>query len=98
GEACVVMVVGAPTAAVQRVTALLSSVTVPVCARRRPLTLAPVCRVMLVSARMFPTKVVVVPRVAELPTCQKALHAWPPLMTVTVEADPRSEERRVGKE
>jgi hypothetical protein len=36
---------------------------------------APVCAVMLVSAMTVPTNVVVVPSVAELPTCQKTLHA-----------------------
>ena len=52
---------------------LLSNVTEPVCARARPFKLAPVVRVMLVSARIFPTNVVVVPSVAELPTCQNTL-------------------------
>ena len=35
--------------------------------------LAPVFSVMLVSARMSPTNAVVVPSVAELPTCQNTL-------------------------
>src|SRR6185295_10454201 len=49
---------------------------------------APVCNVMLVSARIFPRKVVAVPNVAELPTRQNTLHAWPPLIKETVEPDP----------
>jgi len=38
---------------------------------------------MLVSARMFPANEVVVPSVAELPTCQKTLHWLPPLLITT---------------
>ena len=52
-------------------TVLESIVTAAVCARARPLSMiAPVSRVMLADARMLPSKAVVVPRVAELPTCQ----------------------------
>ena len=40
---------------------------------------------MLVSARMFPANVVVVPSVAELPTCQNTLQCEPPLITTTDE-------------
>jgi len=40
---------------------------------------------MLVSARILPTNEVVVPRVAELPTCQYALHGLAPLITATDE-------------
>src|SRR5688572_1433182 len=70
----------------QVLTVLLSSVTAPLRASTRPDVSAPVVRVMLVSARMSPAKFVLVPRVAELPTCQKTLsHALPPLMTVTDE-------------
>src|SRR5581483_5375157 len=64
-------------------TVLESIVTAPFCASARPERLAPVVSVMLVSARMVPTKVVPVPRVAELPTCQKTLQPLPPLMTRT---------------
>src|ERR1700719_1782856 len=50
---------------------LLFRVTAPLIANALPqVMLAPLFRVMLVSARMFPAKAVVVPRVAELPTCQ----------------------------
>jgi len=63
------------------VTMLLSSVTAPFRARTLPDTLAPLLRVMLASAKMFPTNLVVVPRVAELPTCQKTLHGLAPLIS-----------------
>jgi hypothetical protein len=46
------------------------SVTAPVCAKTRPSTLAPESSVTEAKARMVPTKEVVLPRVAELPTCQ----------------------------
>ena len=42
------------------------------------------CIVMLVSAITVPTKLVPVPRVAELPTCQYTLQAWAPPMSATV--------------
>jgi hypothetical protein len=58
---------------------LLSIVTAPPPpgaspARTLPSTFASVLRVMLVNARILPMNEVVVPRVAELPTCQKTLH------------------------
>jgi hypothetical protein len=40
---------------------------------------------MLVSAMMLPLNTVVVPRVAELPTCQKMLQSSAPLRTRTDE-------------
>src|ERR1017187_8318806 len=50
---------------------LLSNVTAPFLAKALPQPMvAPVFRVMLLSARIFPRNAVVVPRVAELPTCQ----------------------------
>jgi len=54
---------------------LESIVTAPFRARARPETLALVVIVMLVSARIFPMKLVLVPIVAELPTCQKTLQS-----------------------
>ena len=54
-------------------TLLVSIVTAPFRAKALPDTLAPVFRVMLVSARIFPANAVPVPRVAELPTCQNTL-------------------------
>ena len=62
-----------------------SSVTAPVRASARPDNVALVLRAMLVSARIFPMNVVPVLSVAELPTCQKMLHSWPPLMRITRE-------------
>ena len=44
---------------------------------------SPVCTVIDVRARMVPTKVELVLRVAELPTCQKTLQAWAPLARTT---------------
>ncbi len=64
------------------VTLLLSSVTVPFRARTLPFTFAPVFKVMLVSARTFPTNEVVVPTVAELPTCHHTPQAEAPLVSV----------------
>ena len=50
---------------------LVSIVTAPFLAKALPqVILAPVFRVMLVSARMFPSNLVPVPRVAEVPTTQ----------------------------
>ena len=49
---------------------LLSSVTAPLRASILPSTVAPVFSVIEVSARIVPAKLVVVPSVAELPTCQ----------------------------
>jgi hypothetical protein len=72
---------------VQLVMLLSSSVTAPLRANTRPMMSAPVFIVIEVSARMFPTKLVVVPRVAELPTCQKTLQAFAPLISSTWLAD-----------
>jgi hypothetical protein len=54
---------------------LSSIVTAPPSARTRPFTVAPVFSVIDVEARIDPAKLVVVPSVAELPTCQNTLHA-----------------------
>lgn len=67
---------------------LLSSVTSPLRARARPSIVALLVTAMEVSAMMVPLKDVFVPRVAELPTCQKTLHAWAPLMSATVLEEP----------
>src|SRR5438128_8398684 len=67
-------------------TLFVSIVTAPVRARARPIMFAPVFSVMLASARIFPTNVVVVPRDAELPICQKTLQGEPPLIMRTDEA------------
>ena len=57
---------------------LESRVTAPVCARARPFKLAPVCRLMDVRARIFPTNEVPVPSVAELTTRHHTLQGSPP--------------------
>ena len=62
---------------------LVSNVTAPLSANTLPSTLAPVVNVIDVKAKMFPTKIEPVPIVAELPTCQKTLQAWAPLMRLT---------------
>jgi hypothetical protein len=66
------------------VTVLVSIVTAPaVRASSLPCTVALVVAVVDAKLMMLPTKRVVVPRVAELPTCQKTLHAWAPLISLT---------------
>src|SRR6185312_381437 len=67
--------------------ALPASVTAPLRARALPATLAPVFVVMVVRATMLPSNDVVVPSVAELPTCQDTPQADPPLMTFTIEPE-----------
>ena len=67
------------------VTVLLSSVTAAFRARALPFTLALVFKVMLWSARIFPANEVVVPRVAELPTCHHTPQAEAPLVSVIEE-------------
>src|ERR1041385_8795658 len=62
---------------------LESTVTAAVWANTRPSTAAPVVTVTEAKARMLPLKTVVVPRVAELPTSQKTLAAWAPLIRST---------------
>jgi hypothetical protein len=63
---------------------LSSSVTAPFRASARPsISVAPVFIVIDASARMFPLKDVFVPNVAELPICQKTLHAWAPFLSST---------------
>jgi hypothetical protein len=60
-----------------------SRVTAPLRASARPWMVSPVCTVIDVRARMLPAKVEFVPSVAELPTCQKTLQAWAPLVRTT---------------
>jgi len=64
---------------------LVSKVTAPLRAYRLPLEVAEVVAVMDVNARMLPAKLVPVPKVAELPTCQKMLHALAPFVSTTLE-------------
>jgi hypothetical protein len=63
----------------EAVIVLLSIVTAPVCARARPFKVAPLFRVMLVRARIFPMNEVLVSRVAELPILHHTLHGSPPV-------------------
>src|SRR5206468_4201053 len=74
----------APHSAVEIV--LVSRVTAPFRANALPGSIfALFCRAILVRARMLPLNEVVVPRVAELPTCQKTLQPEPPLIMETDE-------------
>jgi hypothetical protein len=70
-ETSVVVVVAVTAAHVGAVMTLSSRVTAPFRACTRPLTFAPVSKVMDVRAKIEPLKRLVVPSVAELPTCQK---------------------------
>jgi hypothetical protein len=80
-----VVVVVPTTAAAQAgtVMTLSSRVTAPFRAKTRPLTSAPVLSVMDVSASNEPLNWLVVPSVAELPTCQKTWHACAPFSSTT---------------
>ena len=66
---------------------LESSVTAAVRANSRPSTVAPVVTVIEAKARMFPLNTEPVPRVAELPTCQKTLAALAPPLRLTWRPD-----------
>ena len=87
GPAFDVVVVVDPVAQVARVMTLSSRVTAPFRASTLPCTVAPVFSEADVNAKMFPTKLVSVPSVAELPTCQNTLQAWAPLSRLTVLLD-----------
>ena len=63
---------------------LVSRDTEPLRASARPAMVALVFAVIDVRARMVPVKLVPVPSVAELPTCQKTLHGEAPLISATV--------------
>jgi hypothetical protein len=75
GVTTVVVVVVVMVQLVGTVILLSSRLTWPFRARTRPSTVVPVWTDAEVRAKMLPTKVVFVPNVAELPTCQKTLHA-----------------------
>src|SRR2546427_7567595 len=66
-------------------TLLVSIVTAPLSAKALPDTLAPVVRVMLATARIFPVNAVPVPSVAELPTAQYTSVSRAPPVTTTDE-------------
>ena len=80
----VLLVVVVDTAQFDFVTTLVSRVTDPFWASSLPSTVVPVTAVNDVNAKIFPMKEVDVPRVAELPTCQKILHDWALLLRLTV--------------
>jgi len=66
------------------VIALLANVTAPVRANALPFSAAPVLSVTDAWAITVPLNLVLVPRVAELPTCQKTLAAWAPPIRFTL--------------
>jgi len=62
---------------------LVSRVTAPLRASARPFSVAPVVIEIGVRARMFPTNALLVPIVAELPTCQNTLQGCAPPISRT---------------
>ena len=62
-------------------------VIVPVLASALPSSVAPVSNVMDCIAITVPLKTEVVPKVAELPTCQKILVARAPPLRITLRPD-----------
>jgi hypothetical protein len=83
----VLVVVGDATLQVDTSIVLESMVTAPLRARARPVMVAFVSSVIDWVAMIVPAKSVVVPNVAELPTCQNTLHACAPFSRVTSLAD-----------
>jgi hypothetical protein len=85
GVGLVVVGVGVGVGLVQAGTVMTSSsrVTAPLRASARPMMLSPVVTEIEVRASMLPWKAECVPSVAELPTCQKTLQAWAPLVRMT---------------
>jgi hypothetical protein len=83
----VVVVEGGAAAHAGPVKVLLSNDTCPFRAKARPCTTVPVVTEIDVNAMIVPLNDEFVPRVAELPTCQKTLQAWAPLMRLTLLAD-----------
>jgi len=82
GVVDVVVCVGAVH--LERVMVLVSRVTAPFRASSLPLIVAPVWAVIEARARTVPTNLEPTPIVAELPTCQKTLHACAPLIRATL--------------
>src|SRR5450759_4526944 len=66
---------------------LLIIVTPPFLANALPSSVAPVLKVMDSNAITVPLKTEVVPKVAELPTCQKMLDASAPPLRITLRPD-----------
>jgi hypothetical protein len=61
-----------------RVIVVLFNVTAALRARKLPLMIEPPSSVIEEKARIFPTNELVVPSVAEEPTCHQMLQAWAP--------------------
>src|SRR5437667_167922 len=83
----VYVVRGNRAAGIGNLISLESRVTAAVRANSRPSTVAPVVTVMEAKARMFPLNTEPVPKVAELPTCQKTLAALAPPLKITWRPD-----------
>ena len=66
---------------------LPSRVTAPVRASALPLSVAPVLNEMDCIAIMVPIKTEVVPKVAELPTCQNMLDAFALPLSITLRSE-----------
>jgi hypothetical protein len=66
------------TGQISILTLLVSSVTDPLKANTPPFEMAAVFNVTEIAAKMFPTKKLPVPKVAELPTCQYTLEGNAP--------------------
>ena len=79
--------VGPSVTQIPFVMVLVSSVTSPVRANNCPCTVAPVCAAMDAIAKMCPTKVELVPKVAELGTTQKTRQNRAPLIRRTTLLD-----------
>ena len=76
---------GAGTVMVLDWTVTAPDASPPAPANNLPFTAEPLFTVMDTAAKIFPLKMVVVPKVAELPTCQKIFFACaPPLKTMLV--------------
>jgi hypothetical protein len=63
---------------------LLSNVTAPTWVSALPVIVAPVAIVIDWETSRLPIKTEPVPKVAELPTCQKTLAAFAPLVRITM--------------
>ena len=59
----------------------------PFLAKARPSSVVPILKVIDCIAITFPLKIVVVPNVAELPTCQKIFEALAPPLKITLRPD-----------
>jgi len=91
GVVVVVVVVGVVVVDTTHVDGLvivsLVRVTAAVFAITRPVTVTFDVTVTEVDAMTVPENALPLPKVAELPTCQKTLHAWAPLVRTTLLSD-----------